>query len=254
LFERVNHALMFERVIHALRRSALRDHALLFERVIHALRRSASRDHALAVLLAGWVTGCAGIPTGAALPAGEATIYVVGRGWHTDIGLPVEEVAGPLASLERDFPGVRFMVFGFGERDYYIGRSEGSGEMLTALFPSKSAILLTALRVPPTEAFESQQVVLLHLSRAGVERIVARLWDGLEKREDGSAVRLAEGPYPGSAFYASSETYDALHTCNTWTARMLREGGVPVNVAGVLFTDQVMRQVRWIAAGQARAP
>ena len=56
------------------------------------------------------------MPTDAPVPNGEATIYVVGRGWHTDIGLSVDEVTGPLASLERDFPGIRFMVFGFGER------------------------------------------------------------------------------------------------------------------------------------------
>ena len=57
------------------------------------------------------------------MPDGDATIYVVGRGWHTDIGLSVDEVTGPLASLERDFPGIRFMVFGFGEREYYMAQT-----------------------------------------------------------------------------------------------------------------------------------
>jgi uncharacterized protein (TIGR02117 family) len=204
-------------------------------------------------LLAGWLAGCGGMPSNAPVPTGEATLYVVARGWHTDIGFPVDEVTGPLARLEQDFPGVRFMVFGFGERGYYMARNGGSGEMITALFPSKSAILLTALRAPPTAAFEDQQVVVLRLPKAGIDRIAARLWDGLEKTEDGGAVRLADGPYAGSAFYASSETYDAFHTCNTWTALMLREGGVPVNPAGVLFTDQVMQQVAWIAATRMRA-
>ena len=72
-------------------------------------------------LLAGWLAGCAVAPTAGPVPRGEATVYVVGRGWHTDIGLPVDEVTGPLASLESDFPGVRFMVFGFGEREYLHG-------------------------------------------------------------------------------------------------------------------------------------
>ena len=142
--------------------------------------------------LAGWLAGCAVMPTDAPVPNGEATIYVVGRGWHTDIGLSVDEVTGPLASLERDFPGIRFMVFGFGERQYYMAHDAGSGEMLTALLPSDSAILLTALRAPPAEAFVDQTVVTLHLSRSGVERIAMRLWDGLEKatgRFGGAACR-----------------------------------------------------------------
>jgi uncharacterized protein (TIGR02117 family) len=202
--------------------------------------------------LAGWLAGCAVMPADAPVPNGEATIYVVGRGWHTDIGLPVDDAAGPLASLRRDFPGVRYMVFGFGERQYYMARNAGSGEMLTALLPSESAILVTALLATPTEAFADQTVVMLHLPRSGVERIAMRLWDDLEKAADGSAARLADGPYVGSAFYASPDTYDALHTCNTWTAQVLREGGLPMNTH-VLFADQVMQQVARIAATQARS-
>jgi uncharacterized protein (TIGR02117 family) len=202
-------------------------------------------------LLAGWLAGCAATPVAGPVPHGEATIYVVGRGWHTDIGLPVDEVTGPLASLERDFPGVRFMVFGFGERAYYMERKEGSGEMLAALLPSKSAILMTALNAPPTEAFEDHEVVALHLPRDAVARIAARLWDGLEKHADGLPVRLADGPYVGSMFYASTETYDGFHTCNTWTALVLRDAGLPMNTH-VLFASQVMQQVSRIAAIQAR--
>jgi uncharacterized protein (TIGR02117 family) len=203
-------------------------------------------------LLAGWLAGCAVAPTAGPVPRGEATVYVVGRGWHTDIGLPVDEVSGPLASLESDFPGVRFMVFGFGEREYYMRRDEGSGAMLAALLPSKSAILMTALNAPPTEAFADHEVVVLHLPPNDVARIVARLWDGLEKHADGSAVRLANGPYIGSMFYASNETYDGFHTCNTWTALVLRDGGLPMNTH-VLFAGQVMQQVSRIAEMQGRA-
>jgi uncharacterized protein (TIGR02117 family) len=201
--------------------------------------------------LAGWLAGCAVIPMDASVPNGEATIYVVGRGWHTDIGLPVNEMIGPLVSLEHDFPGVRYMVFGFGERQFYMAGDAGSAEMLTALLPSKSAILMTALRAAPTEAFANETVVTLHLPRSGVEQIAARLWDDLEKASDGSVARLADGPYIGSVFYASRETYDAFHTCNTWTALVLRDGGLPINTH-VLFAGQVMRQVARIAAVQAR--
>jgi uncharacterized protein (TIGR02117 family) len=204
------------------------------------------------VPLAGWLASCAVIPADAPVPNGEATIYVVARGWHTDIGLPVNETIGPLGSLERDFPGVRFMVFGFGERQFYLARDGGSGEMLTALLPSKSAILMTALRAAPTEAFADQTVVTLHLSRSGAERIAMRLWSGLERAPDGSPVRLADGPYVGSAFYASEETYDAFHTCNTWTALVLRDGGLPMQTH-VLFAGQVMQQVARIAAMQAQS-
>ena len=203
-------------------------------------------------LTAGSLGGCVSAPQTPEVPvAGNAVIYVVGRGWHTDIGLPVDELDGPLADLERDFPGVRFMVFGFGERNYLMTHGNGSGEMLTALFPSKSAILMTALRAPPTEAFSDEQVVTLRLTPEAVDRLAERIWQTLEKTPDGAALRLADGPYPGSVFYASGETYDAFHTCNTWTALLLRDAGLPVNPRGVLFVGQVMRQAGAIAAVQA---
>ncbi len=203
-------------------------------------------------LIAGLLSGCASVPRPQGMPAaGNAVIYVVGRGWHTDIGLPVDEVHGPLVGLEGDFPGVRFMVFGFGERNYLMTRTAGFGEMLTALFPSKSAILMTALSAPPTEAFADEQVLTLRLTQASVDRVAELIWQALEKTPDRAALRLADGPYPGSAFYASTETYDAFHTCNTWTARLLRDSGVPVDPRGVLFVSQVMRQVAAIAAMQA---
>jgi uncharacterized protein (TIGR02117 family) len=204
-------------------------------------------------LIAGSLCRCASAPRPAETPlAGNAVIYVVGRGWHTDIGMSVDEVSGPLAGLESDFPGVRFMVFGFGERNYLMTHGNGSGEMLTALFPSKSAILMTALRASPTEAFADEQVATLRLKHDGVDRISQLIWQALEKTTDGSALRLADGPYPGSAFYAANETYDAFHTCNTWTALLLRDGGLPVDPNGVLFVGQVMRQVTAIAAMQTR--
>ena len=94
--------------------------------------------------------------------------------------------------------------------------------------------------------------MVLHLPSSDVARIVTRLWEGLEKHADGSAVRLANGPYVGSMFYASTETYDGFHTCNTWTALVLHDGGLPMNTQ-VLFAGQVMQQVSRIAAMQAHA-
>jgi len=202
----------------------------------------------------GLLGGCTSVtlPQGAAVPTGNASIIVVASGWHTDIGLPTDELGAPLADLERDFPGARFLVFGFGERAYLMARDGGSGEMLGAVFPSDSAIRMTALRAPPADAFGADHVVTLHLSPQGVDRIAALIWQGMEKQADGTARRLAGGPYDGSALYAATETYDALHTCNSWTALLLHEAGLPVDPIGVLFTGQVMDQVRRIAALQAR--
>lgn len=184
-------------------------------------------------------------------PPGPATVYVIGRGWHSDIGLPVTEITGPLASLEQGLSGVQFLTFGFGERQFLLTRQATLGGMVSALLPSRSALLMTALSATPETAFGAQHVVVLHVSHEGIARIEATVWQELEKSPDGNPMLLADGPYPGSVFYAARGTYDAFNTCNTWTAEMLHAGGFPVPTTDVLFASQVMGMARAIAARQA---
>jgi uncharacterized protein (TIGR02117 family) len=197
--------------------------------------------------------GCATLDAPVVLPpaSDDAVIYVVGRGWHSDICLPVDEITGPLTMLARPFPGVRFLTFGFGERQFLLTRHPSFLGMLSALLPSRSALLMTALSATPEAAFGATQVVPLHLTHAGLARIEAMLWQQIEKSPDGTPILLADGPYPGSVFYAATDTYDAFFTCNTWTTDMLHAGGLPVSGAGVLFESQVMTMARAVAAQQA---
>lgn len=204
---------------------------------------------ALAIALLGGLAGCAVLPIAGRVPDGAAVIYIIDQGWHTDIGIPIEELKGPVARLVRRFPGVRVVVFGFGQREYYMAAHPDSGDMLAALLPGTSVLLLTALRLPPAEVFPGRPIVILHLPDAGLDRIVNRLWEEMEKAPDGSAISLAQGPTTDSVFYASNETYDAFHTCNTWAAILLRDGGLPIN-PHVVFSEQVMRQAAWLASQQ----
>jgi uncharacterized protein (TIGR02117 family) len=181
----------------------------------------------------------------------DTVIYVVQRDWHTDIGLPVEETALPLAAPEKPFPGVRFLTFGFGERQFLVNRRTDFRAMLNALLPSQSALLVTTLSATPEQAFGAENVVALQVSRAALERIEAAIWREFEPSAAGEPIRLADGPYPGSVFYAARDTYDGHYTCNTWTADVLRAGSLPMPSVGVLFAGQVMGMVRWIGAHQA---
>ncbi|HEY1934363.1 MAG TPA: DUF2459 domain-containing protein [Acetobacteraceae bacterium] len=180
-----------------------------------------------------------------------AIVYVIDRGWHTDIGLPADEITGPLAALEQGFPGVRYLTVGFGERAFLTAREVTVGETLRALLPSRSALLVTALRAPPDAAFGANDVVALHVSADGLARLQAALWQAVQRTPGGAPARLADGPYVGSEFYAAMGTYDAFDTCNTWTATMLAAAGLPVSAGGVMFSGQVMRQVRRVAKQQA---
>jgi uncharacterized protein (TIGR02117 family) len=206
------------------------------------------------LLLAGSTCGCVVSPPPAPPAADDATIAIIERGWHTDIGLPADRISGPLAALAQGSPGARFLVFGFGDRAFYMSREETIGQTLAALFPDPGVVLATGLRGTPAEAFGADNVVMLRLPRPAFDRVAGFVWQTLDADNDGTARRLADGPYPGSAFYASGRVYDAFDNCNGWTALALRQGGLPVDADLVLFSGQIMGQARRIAAAQENPP
>jgi len=202
-------------------------------------------------IVLGWlavaaVTGCGTVPAPPPRPQ-AATAFVIDRGWHTDIGIGVDDMHGPLTTFEHTFPGVRYLVFGFGDRAYLLARHRMLLDMVGALFPGPGAILVTALRAPPADAFGAEHVVGLQLSRAQLDRLTAFIWDDLRKDTRGLPLVIADGPYPGSIFYASSATYDLSYTCNTWTADALHVAGLPISPDEVVFASQLMHRVRSVA-------
>jgi hypothetical protein len=125
-------------------------------------------------------------------------------------------------------------------------------DMLRALLPGDGLILVTALVASPGDAFGQNEVVPLPVSPASFQAVQDFIWQSIETKagatEAGLPLFVGNGPYPGSAFYASRVTYDGLYTCNTWTAEALRAGGIPVTADAVVLADQIMGQLRWRAA------
>jgi Protein of unknown function (DUF2459) len=178
-------------------------------------------------------------------------VHLVARGWHTDVDLPAARLPAPLHPLASDFPGATHFLFGFGERAYWTHPDPTSTDALAALLPGPGVILATALRVPPEAAFASGDVVTLPVTEAGLDRLAAHL--ASELRENGEFRRLADGPYPGSRFYATSRRYSAVYTCNTWTADAAQVAGTGVSASGILFAGQLMERARAVAARRRSA-
>jgi uncharacterized protein (TIGR02117 family) len=204
----------------------------------------------LAARSAGLITlcliGCSAVPQHQAHPVPEDVdrIYVIARGWHTDIGLPIAELRGKLALIAASFPGATALTVGFGDHAYLLERNTNFFDMLRALLPGRAALLVTGLRAPPEAAFGADYVVALAITKPRLDALEAFLASYFATDRAGQPLRLADGPYPGSLFFASDATYDAFHTCNTWTAETLRAGGYPVSTALVIFAPQVMAEAR----------
>lgn len=180
-------------------------------------------------------------------PGHQATAVVVERGWHTDISLVAEPLDHRFDALRTRFPGARAFVFGFGQRLYLLNRNDTVLDMLRALLPSDGMILVTALNTTPEAAFGPDQAIALAVSPEGFANAADFVRNSIGNDQAGTPEFIRDGPYPGSAFYASTLTYDGLNTCNTWTAEAVRAAGVPVTADAVVFASQVTGQLRWRA-------
>ena len=219
----------------------------------HAVTRRALVKACLAGSTMHALVGCRSppSPTSREPPSDGVTAYVIAAGWHTEIALPIHAIHGPLRALTSDFPGSQYLVFGWGERNYYMARAPTFDDAMRALFPGPAVLLVTSLYRPPRDSRPGARVFEVVLPTAGLDPLSNHLWAAFEKSGDGTPRRLAAGPHPGSVFYGATATYSASYTCNTWTADSLRAGGVPVTSAGVVFAGQVTDQLRSLSARAA---
>jgi hypothetical protein len=216
---------------------------------------------------------------GAEVPgAGSAkstVIYVVRRGWHIDVGFAAADIQPPLNSVAGQFPGVRYLFFGFGDRHYLLAKDRNAPVSLGALWPGPGMILATALRSSPQDAFGTTHVVALAVTDEQTRNAQAFIWrsfgrqsnegqsnegqskddsqsqskDGGHDRGNGAVQNYGPGPYEGSLYFTAAPRYSALHTCNTWAAQSL--AALPIHSAGVLFAGQLWSQVRRLAKKQS---
>ncbi|MBN6743956.1 DUF2459 domain-containing protein [Acidithiobacillus sp. 'AMD consortium'] len=175
----------------------------------------------------------------------EVTIGVLDEGWHTGLVLPVGALGPSLDHLRHWFPEAKYLAYGWGNRNFYIATHPGPGMAIDALFPSSSVVFVEGLSKHPKNALPPDaHLRWICVSRTAVWRLDAYLGDYLRMGPSEDPVSLAPGPFPGSRFFASTGTYDAFHTCNTWTAAALKFADLPVSDEGVLFAGQVMSEIR----------
>src|SRR5215469_4792308 len=173
-------------------------------------------------------------------PARAESVMVIAGGWHTELALPRDALAGKLTGLAPRISGARYVVFGWGARDYYMARNPDLGGVLRAMTPGPAVVLVVPLGVPPDAWVGPHNSIELHITAAGDSALSEYLWAAVTKDRQGMPRAIAAGPYDGSLFYAGTGTYDLAYTCNTWTVEALRAAGLPVTARGVVTKNDIL--------------
>lgn len=165
-------------------------------------------------------------------------------GWHTGLVLKSSELGPRLNTLLNPQPRSHYLMFGWGNRKFYMAPDPTLGMDMAALFPSKSTLLVEDCNRQPRACYSSAvKLRAIQISPAGQQRLDNYLLATMQLSADGQPKPLGPGPDSGSEFYASGLTYDAFHTCNTWTAQALHTAGIAVDWHGVIFAGQLWNQL-----------
>jgi len=165
---------------------------------------------------------------------GGRTILLLSNAIHSDIALPatadVLKAFGFVSTggLELDYPGVQWVVFGWGSRRFYVETPEWAdlrpGPVLAALTLDRSVMhVARAGYIDPG----APDVYSLTLSADGFRKLTEAIEGSFAPGADGARLALPAAGYSAhDAFFPARGGFNALNGCNTWTARMLREAGL----------------------------
>ena len=199
-------------------------------------------------LCAAWLATCETAPP---LPSGDEgprthPIQVASNGWHTAIVVPAPALAATgLLPEAADFPDAAFLEFGWGDRTYYPAKEKTLGMALSAaLVPTPAVMHMAGRDTAPAGASSRLEVVQVALSEAEFRSLVDAMAATFERPSGGRAESVSPGLYPHSRFYHAQGEFHLLNTCNTWTARMLRAGGVALSPSGIVTADGLMARLR----------
>jgi hypothetical protein len=182
------------------------------------------------------------------MPSSRDTVTLLDHGWHTDIGVPADELSGPLTVFRDIFPGARSMVFSFGKKTFLMAPAHDWSEYLLGPVPGPAAIMVTGLSVPSENAYGGDPALVLHLPNGGAARLSDFIWREILQDRTGKPRLIDRGAFDGSLFYAATEGYALNHTCNTWSALALAAAGLDINPSGVVFASQIMARARLVSS------
>jgi uncharacterized protein (TIGR02117 family) len=223
-------------------------HAHTFDSASRASQWQAVRRMLVCAMLACVTSACASNQTcyQPGTPANELhTIYIVQRGWHTGVAIPVADWPNKTWPLLREFPGVEFLEFGWGDERFYQAETNTIWMGLrAALWPTSSVIHVIGFDAPAPADIQANAVVPVRVSTEGLRDLTAGLeqeFDGEHPSASGPQVHWAPAP---NRFYKAGRSFYFPRMCNWWIAQRLAEAGCPIRPWTVVTASRVLREAQ----------
>lgn len=205
------------------------------------------------LLLASWLAACSSLPDNNKIPVAETehTFYFIYREWHTSLMLDAATVTRYSKHLKPEAEGARFVRIGWGDGDYFTGKSKSVGTAAKALVASRySALQVLNYRQTPFDQIPSDTYVPIAISDEAMRTLINYLDDSFALDAKAQLIPLPAYLDDTGNFYQSRHEYGLFANCNTWSGRALQAAGLPVRSAFKLTAQSVFEQAKHISAHQ----
>ena len=174
-------------------------------------------------------------------------VHILNNGFHTDLAVPraaFEAGGGPLAKASRSLGAGDWILIGWGDATFFVDQSPMEGRLLDGVraffMPGNaSVVMLDPETGNPAHRFPAERRRTLRLSQDGFMAMRARVEASLAL-EGGRPLTTTTRPGDGAHFFASRETFWIGYLCNSWTARVLNAGGLPVRPLRAVTAGEVV--------------
>jgi uncharacterized protein (TIGR02117 family) len=212
----------------------------------------------LGISLSFLLSGCLTMPPATQIPVDKPRhiIYFAYHHWHTSVIVEVSSFAKhhPKLIAHLNHEHQKFVRFGWGDGDYFTGKSKTVGTAAKALIASSySAIQMLSYSEPELHEIPRDSIVPLAISEEGLRQLVTYLDNSIAKNKQGDALPLSAMTVDAGIFFQANGHYGVFNNCNTWSGRALRAAGLPVANRLTLTAKGVFEQAQKISAFQHRA-
>lgn len=197
--------------------------------------------------------GCAHAPRKEHIPLVDTphTIYFIYENWHTSILIEAEPLLRHSEQLAQDFQAQQYIRVGWGDGDYFTGKSKTWTTATKALIASHySALQVLAYRTDPRSRIVAETIVPLAINDQGMRALAAYIDASIAHDEQGKVIYLEPTKPNNNVFYQATAHYSVLSNCNTWSSRALKQAGLPIASTFKLTAQSVFSQAQLISSVQ----
>ena len=175
------------------------------------------------------------------------TVHILNNGFHTDLAVPraaLEAEGGALAEASRSLGRGDWILIGWGDATFFVDESPMETRLLDGLraffWPGNASVVMLDPELgDPTRGFSPDRRRSLRLSPRALAGMLGRV-EGSLILDDGRTVVSTARSGDGARFFRSRETFWIGYLCNSWTARVLNAGGLPVRPLRAVTAGEVV--------------